>query len=71
MERNKAPGPDGFPTEFYQNFWKVIKNDPMQKFSDLHAGHLDLFRINFVEIALFLKINEVERIQQYRPILFP
>ena len=27
MEHNKAPGPDGFPAEFYQNFCDVIKAD--------------------------------------------
>jgi hypothetical protein len=25
MEHNKAPGPDGFPTEFYHVFWEIIK----------------------------------------------
>jgi mannosylglycoprotein endo-beta-mannosidase len=29
MEKNKAPGPDGFPAEFYQTFWRVIKEDLM------------------------------------------
>lgn len=24
MKHNKAPGPDGFPAEFYQHFWDVI-----------------------------------------------
>jgi hypothetical protein len=27
MEHNKAPGPYGFPVEFYQTFWDTIKGD--------------------------------------------
>src|SRR5438105_7423511 len=38
MEHNKAPGPDGFPAEFYQNFWDVIKPDLLDLFGFLHAG---------------------------------
>ena len=68
MEHNKAPGPDGFPAEFFQNFWDIIKPDLMELFSCLHDGQLELFRVNFGEIILLPKINEVERIQQYIPI---
>jgi hypothetical protein len=32
----------------------------------LHAGQLELFRLNFGEIILLPKINNAERIQQYR-----
>jgi hypothetical protein len=34
----------------------------------LHAGQLELFRLNFGEIILLPKVNEADRIQQYRPI---
>lgn len=68
MEHNKAPGPDGFPSEFYQNFWEVIKPDLLLLFSDLHVVQLELFRLNFGEIILLPQVNEAERIQQYRPI---
>ena len=68
MEHNKAPGPDGFPTEFYQTFWDVIQSDLLELFQAMHAGQLELFRLNFGEIVLLPKIQEVERIQQYRPI---
>jgi hypothetical protein len=38
MEHNKAPGPDGFPAEFYQTFWDTIKGDLLELFGYLHAG---------------------------------
>jgi hypothetical protein len=68
MEHNKAPGPDGFSAEFYQIFWETIKTDLLQMFSVLHAGQLELFRLNFGEVILLPKVNETGRIQQYRPI---
>jgi hypothetical protein len=68
MEHNKAPGSDGFPAEFYQNFWQIIKSDLLELFTFLHAGQLELFRLNFGEIILLPKIKEAERIQQYRTI---
>ena len=68
MEHNKATGPDGYPAEFYQHFWDVIKSDLLELFRCLHDGQLELFRLNFGEIVLLPKVLEAERIQQYRPI---
>ena len=44
MEHNKAPGPDGFPAEFYQIFWELIKDDLMALFTDFHNEDLNLFQ---------------------------
>nr|CAE05084.3 OSJNBa0009K15.4 [Oryza sativa Japonica Group] len=68
MEHNKAPGPDGFPAEFYQVFWNVIKADLLDLFKDCHNGTLPLFSLNFGTIILFPKCVEAMKIQQYRPI---
>jgi hypothetical protein len=68
MEHNKAPGPDGFPVEFYQVFWEVIKADLMALFHDFHKGELPLFSLNFGIITLLPKFQEAIKIQQYRPI---
>jgi mannosylglycoprotein endo-beta-mannosidase len=32
MKKNKAPGPDNIPIEFYQHCWHIIKNDIMNLF---------------------------------------
>jgi hypothetical protein len=68
MDHNKAPGPDGFPAEFYQTFWDTIKSDLLELFNVLHAGQLELFHLNFGEVILLPKVNQAERIQQFRPI---
>jgi hypothetical protein len=68
MEHNKALGLDGFSAKFYQTFWDIIKVDLLELFAELHAGQLDLFRINFGEIILLPKVNDAERIQQYKSI---
>jgi hypothetical protein len=68
MEHSKAPGPDGFPVEFYQKFWDVNKDDLIPMFHDLHAGDLPLFSLNFGVITLIRFKIFTTRIQQYRPI---
>ncbi|WVZ64075.1 hypothetical protein U9M48_013645, partial [Paspalum notatum var. saurae] len=68
IEHNKAPSPDGFPAEFYQKFWDVIKNNLLCMFHDLHKGGLPLFSLNFGITTLIPKVQEANVIQKYRPI---
>ena len=68
MELNKAPGPDGFPAEFYQNFWNVIKHDLIAIFVHFQQGNFPLYKLNFGVITLLPKKDNVVQIQQYRPI---
>jgi mannosylglycoprotein endo-beta-mannosidase len=63
MEKNKAPGPDGFPAEFYQRFWNVIKNDLMAMFVSFQKGELPLFHLNFGTIILLPKKENATQIQ--------
>jgi hypothetical protein len=68
MEHNKAPGPNGFPPEFYQVFWDLIKDNLMALFADFHQGSLQLNRLNFEMIILLPRKKDAKVIQQYRPI---
>ena len=68
MEHNKASGPDGFPPEFYQVFWNIIKVDLMALFKEFHRGNLPLQSLNFGTIILLPKKKDAKVIQQYRPI---
>jgi hypothetical protein len=52
IEHNKALGPDGFLTEFYQVFQKLIKQDIMMPFQDFHKGNLSLYNLNFDTLIL-------------------
>jgi hypothetical protein len=58
MEKNKAPGPDGFPAEFYQSFWEIFKHDLLALFADFKQGRLPLHKLNFGNIILLPKKRE-------------
>jgi hypothetical protein len=60
MEHNKAPVLDGFPAEFYQVFWGIIKADLLPLFCDLHREALDLYSLNFGIITLIPNIMRPE-----------
>jgi hypothetical protein len=65
MEHNKAPGPDGFPVEFYQQFWDIIKSDLMALFQCFQRGDLPLHKFNFGVITLLPKKRQnATQIQQ-------
>ena len=63
MEHNKAPVPDGFPAEFYQIFWEVIKDDLLALFADFHNEDSNLFSLNFGIITLIPKVQEAIKFQ--------
>jgi hypothetical protein len=67
-KKNKAPGPDGFPAEFYQTFWGAIKSGLMKMFAAYHKGELPMFNLNFGTIILLPKKENATQIEQYRPI---
>jgi hypothetical protein len=68
MEHNKAPGPDGFPTKFYQTFWSLMKLDLMALFANFHKGDLPLYSLNFGTIILLPKSKDAETIKHFQPI---
>jgi hypothetical protein len=63
MEHNKAPGPDGFPAEFYQACWDIFKEDLMAMFVEFHVGKLPLYNLNFGTIILLPKCREAIQIK--------
>jgi hypothetical protein len=68
MKKNKAPGPDNIPIEFYQHCWDIVKNDIMRLFYAFHDGSLDVQRLNYGIITLVPKGPDADKIQKYRPI---
>jgi hypothetical protein len=39
----EAPGPDGLSFLFFQTFWEIIKEDPLELFDDWFNDRLDIY----------------------------
>ena len=68
MKRNKSPGPDGFPADFYQDFWDLVKWDVKTLVDSFAKWEINIARLNYGIINLVPKTNDAKQIQKFRPI---
>jgi hypothetical protein len=68
MKRNKAPGPDGLPVEFYLTFWDYISNIMYNSFLESFSkGDLSATQMRAV-IRLIHKKDDKKLLKNWRPI---
>ena len=65
MAGDEAPGPDRFPTFFYQEYWEVIKDDIMWMMQDGFNGTVDLDHINNANIVLIPKVDGANQVNLF------
>jgi hypothetical protein len=68
LKHNSAPGPDGFPAEFFQDFWELIYLDIWNLFKDFYDGNLDIERLNYGMVTLLPKVDNAVEMKNFRPI---
>jgi hypothetical protein len=68
MDRDKAPGPDGFSMAFFQDCWEVIKEDVMAAFEEFYTRGKFVKCINSTFISLIPKIRGAKEVKDFRPI---
>ncbi|KAF7153144.1 hypothetical protein RHSIM_Rhsim01G0167200 [Rhododendron simsii] len=64
----KAPGSDGFPGLFFQQFWEVIKGDTCAAIKSFFSGNYLLKKLNHTNIVLVPKIPHPEALPHFKPI---
>ena len=68
LNKEKAPGPDGFTTGFYQECWETVKNDLLRVFLEFHNNGIINQSTNVTFIVLVPKKSQTSRISNYKPI---
>jgi hypothetical protein len=68
LNRDKAPGPNGFTLAFFQDCWDVIKTDLMGIFQDFHTHSKFVKSINATFLALISKKFGAVDLKDFRPI---
>ena len=65
MDRDKAPGPDGFTIAVFQDCWKVIKEDLVRVFAEFHRSGIINQNTNVSFIVLLPKKSLTKKILDY------
>lgn len=66
MFPTKVPGPDGYPTIFYQKYWKIVGNKTIEECLDILSGNGSLDGWNDTNIVLIPKIPNPKAVGDYR-----
>ncbi|XP_060969549.1 uncharacterized protein LOC133036814 [Cannabis sativa] len=65
---DKAPGPDGFNSNFYKATWSTVRIDVLKAASSFLNGNGDVAPLNTTLITLIPKVKQPTSISEYRPI---
>ena len=68
MKKGKAPSPDGFPIEFFQEFWEIIKYDLLDVVQESYSNKQMLKSLNSTFLVLIPKKEGANQLEQFRPI---
>ena len=68
MDRNSAPGPDGFGPSFYLAAWGTVKNSIMCFMDAFHREEVQLERVNRSYMVLLPKKPGATTVSAFRPI---
>jgi hypothetical protein len=66
MKSNSAPGPNGFIVVFFKKLWGKITGVLLKMVRDFNNNNLDLKRLNFGVITLVPKLQDANKIKQYK-----
>ncbi|GAU38423.1 hypothetical protein TSUD_396030 [Trifolium subterraneum] len=68
LNRDSAPGPDGFGALFFHHFWDIVSSDVINAVFEFFTSSWILPGFNSNIIALLPKTPDATSIDQYRPI---
>lgn len=68
LPRNKSPGPDGYPAEFFTGNWKIVGPDLIDAVSEFFSSGKILQQWNATILTLIPKKQNAVKISDFRPI---
>jgi hypothetical protein len=68
LNKESAPGPDGFGAFFFHTYWDIIHQDVVNAVTEFFSTGLLMPNFNANTLILIPKISNADRIEHYRPI---
>lgn len=69
MAKGKSPGPNGFPIEFFQEFWGIIKLDLLVVAQESHSRKQMFLALESAFLVLISKKEGANWLEFFRPIV--